>query len=84
MSNNFITGEKFIINFFFFGKLGIFGNLGIPWEWQYSHGNEWEWEWKFFWEFCNIPKNLGILGMGMKFVGMGIPTVWPSLIATPI
>ena len=34
---------------------------------------------EIFWEFSNIPKNLGILGMGMKFVGMGIPTVWPSL-----
>ena len=71
---------EFEIFFYFFGRLGIFGNLGIPWEWQYSHGNEWEWEWKFFWEFSNIPKNLGILGMGMKFVGMGIPTVWPYLL----
>ena len=33
----------------------------------------------FFWEFCDVPEYLGILGMGMKSVGMGIPTIWPPL-----
>ena len=32
-------------------------------------------------EIGNIPKYLEILGMGMKFVGMGKPTIWLCHIA---
>ena len=61
--------------FIYFMKVGNFREFGNPMGMS-GMGME------IFWEFSNIPKNLGILGMGMKFVGMGIPTVWPSLITT--
>ena len=33
---------------------------------------------KFFGEFCNFPKYLGILGMGMKSVGIAM--ILPTLV----
>ena len=62
------------LNFFrFFGIWEFPGNSQIPMGMS-GNGN------RFFTQYLGVPKYLGILGMGMKSVGMGIPTIGTSLV----